>query len=100
MGPKNKFTIKLNSPPSLQEKSLKNLLGTKKINREITHQKYTTKTMKFGTIFGKSRRNIVILKIIGATSQLDQILKPIKNLPGQFFYIHISIYMSIVFNIS
>ena len=46
-------------------------------------QNYTT-TVKLGSIFEKSRR-IVILKINGATPQLDQNLKPTRDLPGKFF---------------
>ena len=41
--------------------------------------------MELGTIFEKTIPSRVILKIIGATPQLDQNLKPIRNLCGQFF---------------
>ena len=53
----------------------------------IRSQKYPTTTVKLGTIFEKSRRSSVILKINGATPQLDQNLKPTRYLSGHFVYI-------------
>ena len=56
---------------------------------------------ELGTIIGKSRLSTVILKIVGATSQLDENFKPTGNLHEQFFFIyHIFMYMCIMFNIS
>ena len=50
---------------------------SEKISSEIMPQKYTTTTVKLGTISEKSRRSIVILKINGATHHLNQNLIPI-----------------------
>ena len=55
----------------------------------IRSQKYTTTTVKLGTIFEKSRLSSVIFKINEATSQLNQNLKPTTNLCGRFYIIHI-----------
>ena len=62
------------------------------MNPEIRPQKYTTTMVKLGTIFVKTVSSRVILKIVGATPQLDQNLKPTRNLCGQFFYKNLSIY--------
>ena len=97
---KKKVTTKLRSPSILHMKSLKIYSEQKKIKLGIRSQQYTATTVKFGTIFGKSRRSSVILKINGATPQLDQNLKPTRNLPGHFLYIYLSIYICVVFNTS
>ena len=57
-------------------KSLKIYSEQKKNKPGIRSQKYAATTVKLGTIFGKSRRSSVILKINGATPQLDQNWKP------------------------
>ena len=61
---------------------------------EIRSQKYKIppRIVKLGTIFEKTVSSRVILKIVGATPQLDQNFKPITNLSRQFFYIYLSIY--------
>ena len=65
------------------------------MNPEIRPQKFTTTTVKLGAIFEKNRRSTVILKINGATPQLDQNLKPTTYLSGHFF-IYIYIYILIL----
>ena len=55
------FNFKKETPFKLCEK--------KKIR--IRSQKYPTKTVELGTIFEKSKHSSVILKINGATPQLD-----------------------------
>ena len=66
-------------------------IRNKKMISEIMPRKYATTTVTFWTIFEKSRRNIVILKIIGATSQLDQNINPQDTCLDNFF-VYISIY--------
>ena len=56
------------------EISLK-FIRSKTIISEIMPQKYST-TVKLVTIFEKSRRRRMVLKINGATPQLDQKVKP------------------------
>merc|ERR1711984_40445 len=46
-----------------------------------------SKNHKLETIFEKSHRSSVILKIVGATPQLVQNLTPIRNLLCTFFYL-------------
>ena len=53
------------------------------------HQKYRNTTVSLGTIFGESRRNNVILIIIGVIPQLDQNFKPTRNLSGHFYEIYV-----------
>ena len=65
----------------------------KKMNPETRPQKYTTAMVKLGTIFVKTVSSRVILKIVGATPQLDQNLKPTRNLCGQLLYIYLCIYV-------
>ena len=90
---KKKVTTKLRSPSILNKKSFQIYSEQKKNKPGIRSQKYYATTVKLGTIFGKSRRSIVILKINGATPQLDQNLKPTRNLSGHFLYVYLNIYM-------
>ena len=57
----------------------------KKMISAIISQKSTTKTVKFGTIFEKGRLSSMILKIVGASPQLDQNFRPARKVSGQFF---------------
>ena len=47
---------------------------------------FFSKKSTFRLIFEKCRRSSVILKIVGATPQLDQNIKPTRYLSGQFFF--------------
>ena len=63
------------------------------MNPEIRPQKYTTTMVKLRTIFVKTVSSRVILKIVGATPQLDQNLKPQEICADNFLYIYLSIYV-------
>ena len=57
-------------------------------------QKHDTTTVKLGTVFEKNCRRIVILKIVGATPQLDQNFLSPQEISREFFlyrfkYIHV-----------
>ena len=68
---KKKFT---RCPSILNKKPLQIYSEKKKLG--IRSQEYPTTMVKLGTIFEKSRLSGLILKINGATPQLDQNLKP------------------------
>ena len=90
---RKKIHEKLKSLSILIKEILLKFIRNKKIFSEIMPQKNPTMTVKLGTIFEKSRRRRLVLKINGATPQLDQNLKPTRYLCGQLLYIYLCIYV-------
>ena len=99
MNPAKKGLTKKLKSPSILKKILLKFVRNKKLYREITSQKYTTTTVKLGTIFEKSRPSSVILKINGGTPPFHQNLKPTRYLTENFGNIYICIHCLIYLNI-
>ena len=76
---------------------LKFTRNKKNITSEIMPKKYNTTKVKLGTIFEKSQRSRVILKIIGATPKFKTHNKVVRII---CFYIYTIVYLRIEFYMS